>query len=478
MAQVKMPKLGESVTEGTMGRWLKQVGDAVGKYEALAEVVTDKVNAEIPSDYVGILAEILVGEGETVAVGVPIAIIREAGEEPGTAETPGTLGEAAGTRDAAHVTSPQGAPGAPSAVGAAGQAGAPGRPGVANGVVSETERNPNGGRFSPAVLRLAQERGLNLAHIKGTGLGGRITRKDVLASGLVQQGTASDDRGGASAYAVEAELVTGRHAPVESNPSSSMAAGAGTSPAERSGRSVAGADVTDAEGTRIPLTAVRKTIARRMLESKQTAPHAWMMVEVDATSLVRLRERQKAAFKAKEGIDLTFLPFFIKATVEALKEFPIVNSQWAGDHILQRREVNISIAVATPDALAVPVIHHADTKSIYGLASAIADLAQRARAGRLTLDDVQGGTFTVNNTGAFGSILSQPIINAPQAAILSVEAIVRRPMVQADDSIAIRSMVNVCMSLDHRILDGWVAGQFMKAIKRIVEGYNEQTPLY
>ncbi|MCY0903050.1 MAG: dihydrolipoamide acetyltransferase family protein [Firmicutes bacterium] len=466
MAQVKMPKLGESVTEGTMGRWLKQVGDTVGKYEALAEVVTDKVNAEIPSDYVGVLTEILVGEGETVAVGVPIAVIREAGDAAGE------VSEAAGTPDGARVTSPQHAPDAASAPGVKGSAtqaspaGEVSRPADADKVASEIGRGPSASRFSPAVLRLAQERGLNLAQIQGTGLGGRVTRKDVLAQGLVQKGRGSDGRTGASADAEGEEPLTGGQA------------GAGASADVGSGGSAASAEVTDAEGTRIPLTAVRKTIARRMLESKQTAPHAWMMVEVDATSLVRLRERQKAAFKAKEGIDLTFLPFFIKAAVEALKEFPMVNSQWAGDHILQKREVNISIAVATPDALAVPVIHRADKMSIYGLASAIADLAQRARAGRLTLDDVQGGTFTVNNTGAFGSILSQPIINAPQAAILSVEAIVRRPMVQADDSIAIRSMVNVCMSLDHRILDGWVAGQFMKAVKRLVEGYNEQTPLY
>lgn len=472
MAQVKMPKLGESVTEGTMGRWLKQVGDTVGKYEALAEVVTDKVNAEIPSDYVGVLTEILVGEGETVAVGVPIAVIREAGDAAGEVSE---VSEAAGTPDGARVTSPQHAPDAASAASApavkgsatqATPAGAVSRPADADKVASEIGRGPSGSRFSPAVLRLAQERGLNLAQMQGTGLGGRVTRKDVLAQGLVPKGPGSDGRAGASADAEGEEPLTGGQAR------------AGASADDRSGGRAASAEVTDAEGTRIPLTAVRKTIARRMLESKQTAPHAWMMVEVDATSLVRLRERQKAAFKAKEGIDLTFLPFFIKAAVEALKEFPMVNSQWAGDHILQKREVNISIAVATPDALAVPVIHRADRMSIYGLASAIADLAQRARAGRLTLDDVQGGTFTVNNTGAFGSILSQPIINAPQAAILSVEAIVRRPMVQADDSIAIRSMVNVCMSLDHRILDGWVAGQFMKAIKRIVEGYNEQTPLY
>jgi 2-oxoisovalerate dehydrogenase E2 component (dihydrolipoyl transacylase) len=228
----------------------------------------------------------------------------------------------------------------------------------------------------------------------------------------------------------------------------------------------------------IAVTPIRKTIATRMVESKHEAPHAWMMMEVDATPVVKLREKHKLAFRAQEGVDLTFLPFFIKAAVEALKEFPLVNAMWAGDKIIVKKDVNISIAVATADALVVPVLHHADRLSILGLASGIADLAKRARANQLRLEDVQGGTFTVNNTGAFGSVLSQPIINAPQAAILTVEAIVKRPVVQKDDSIAIRSMINLCMSLDHRVLDGWVSGQFLRSVKERIESVDDSYRLY
>lgn len=450
MPEVKMPKFGESVTEGTISRWLKQVGDSVAKYEPLAEVVTDKVNAEIPSDFVGVLREILVGNDETVKVGTPIAIIEVTGEAPAQVEATGasasetTAVSAQVASRASHVAQVSAAQVVPKNS-------------------AHTHDTTSGGRYSPVVLRLAKERGIDLLSVHGTGLGGRVTRKDVLAW---QPSSAVSGSGGDAAVSSSKRIQTD-------------AVGAKTSvdePAKDKTGEPEGASMIGVE--RIPVSAIRKTIARRMVESKREAPHAWMMMEVDATSLVRLREKQKVAFKAKEGVDLTFLPFFIKATVEALKEFPMVNSQWAQDQILVHRDVHISVAVATPDALAVPVIHHADRLSILGLAKALQDVATRAREGRLTLADVQGGTFTVNNTGAFGSILSQPIINTPQAAILSVESIVKRPIVQADDSIAIRSMVNLCMSLDHRVLDGWIAGQFMRAVKRKVESFSADTALY
>ncbi|MCY0876584.1 MAG: dihydrolipoamide acetyltransferase family protein [Firmicutes bacterium] len=437
MAEVRMPKLGESVTEGTIGRWLKQVGDQVAKYEPLAEVVTDKVSAEIPSDFVGVLTEILVGEDQTVKVGTPLAIIEVAGEvaapeskvAPADSAAPSTL--ASTQADTTFVRSEE--------------------PEVGTGTKA---------RYSPAVMKMAQERGIDLSQVPGSGLGGRVTRKDV-ENWQPQALPPAAVRSAPDVMPRQPEVSPA----AAFTPVAAVATGASTAQ-------------TDEGVQRVPVTPIRKTIARRMVESKHQAPHAWMMMEVDATPLVRLREKQKAAFKAKEGVDLTFLPFFIQAAVGALKEFPIVNSEWAQDDILVKNDVHISIAVATPDALAVPVIHHADRLSIFGLAKAVQDLAQRARVGKLTLADVQGGTFTVNNTGAFGSILSQPIINAPQAAILSVEAIVKRPIVQADDSIAIRSMVNLCMSLDHRILDGWVAGQFMKSIKQRVESYTVDSPLY
>ena len=428
MADIKMPKLGESVTEGTLGKWLKQVGDYVQKYEPLVEVVTDKVNAEIPSDFEGTLTEILVKENETVKNGTIIAKITEATEE---AVAPSVA-----------VVSVESVPSKP----------------ASNEVVTTSQAAH--GRFSPLVLKLAAEHHVDLNLVHGTGLGGRITRKDVLAhlDNKVQEPAVSASNPPVNAPSVPPVLQNNATVP--------------TAAVSEVAKEV------PAREEWIAVTPIRKTIATRMVESKHEAPHAWMMMEVDATPVVKLREKHKLAFRAQEGVDLTFLPFFIKAAVEALKEFPLVNAMWAGDKIIVKKDVNISIAVATADALVVPVLHHADRLSILGLASGIADLAKRARANQLRLEDVQGGTFTVNNTGAFGSVLSQPIINAPQAAILTVEAIVKRPVVQKDDSIAIRSMINLCMSLDHRVLDGWVSGQFLRSVKERIESVDDSYRLY
>ncbi len=442
MPDVKMPQLGESVTEGTVGKWLKNVGDRVAKYEPLVEVITDKVNAEIPSDFEGVLTEILVREGETVQVGTVICRIAEDGAEPELS-------------DRAVAPAAEAAPGEVSEAQTA----------------SDTSARA---RYSPAVLRLAEEHGIDLKDVVGTGEGGRITRKDVLAY--------IENR--ASARAADAVPAPEKAAPVEvaeakavsapfTPPAPSVQSPSFTPSSGGTGAALVAGD--DAEV--VEPSAIRKTIARRMVESKHTAPHAWTMVEADVTGLVALREQVKAEFKRKEGVDLTYLPFFIKAVVEALKQYPVLNASWVDDKIVYKKRINISIAVATDDALAVPVIHDADRLSIAGLAHAINDLAARARSGRLSLADVQGGTFTVNNTGAFGSILSQPIINAPQAAILSVESIVKRPVV-IGDAIAIRSMVNLCLSLDHRLLDGWVAGQFLKAVKERLQSFDRNTILF
>ncbi len=440
MAEVKMPKLGESVTEGTLGKWLKQIGDHVQKYEPLVEVVTDKVNAEIPSDFEGTLTEILVNENETVRVGTIIATIAEDGAVAIAAEE-NSKEEAVMAAHAQESPNEE----------------------------ETTAAQTGNGRYSPLVLRLASEHHIDLAQVKGTGMGGRITRKDVLAF---------IEKGGATVPVTIASVA--KSSPTPSAPTPIEA----TKPLVEASTSSSSTATSTANGVApereewIAVTPIRKTIASRMVESKHEAPHAWMMMEVDATPLVKLREKHKRAFREQEGVDLTFLPFFIKAAVEALKEFPMVNATWAGDKIIVKKDVHISIAVATPDALVVPVLHHADQLSILGLAKGIADLASRARANQLRLDDVQGGTFTVNNTGAFGSVLSQPIINAPQAAIMTVEAIVKRPVIMKDDSIAIRSMVNLCMSLDHRVLDGWVAGQFLRSVKNRIESIDDQYRLY
>lgn len=441
MPDVKMPQLGESVTEGTLGPWLKKVGDPVAKYEPLVEVVTDKVNAEIPCDFDGVLSEILVNEGETVKVGTVICRVAVAGEETSSAPAATTPADVKPAASASareeHV---------PSSV-------------AASGTSSDTRKR---GRFSPAVLRLAEEHDIDLNDISGTGEGGRITRKDVLA--FVEQGGLSSSQAAAPQVLDAAPVASERRVEPVAAPNV---------PVRDSAVSASVGDDVEV----IEPTAIRKTIARRMVESKHTAPHAWTMVESDVTKLVQFRQKVKGDFKRKEGIDLTYLPFFIKAVVEALKQYPILNSSWVDDKIHLKKRINISIAVATDNALVVPVIHDADRLSVAGLAHAINELAAKARSGRLSIQDVQGGTFTVNNTGAFGSILSQPIINAPQAAILSVESIVKRPVV-IDEAIAIRSMVNLSLSLDHRVLDGWVTGLFLKAVRERLEAFDQSTVLF
>lgn len=394
-----MPQLGESVTEGTIARWLVKAGDRVRRYDPLAEVITDKVTAEIPAPMDGVVVSVAVAEGTTVQVGAPIASMEPEGV---TAAGPDPVPGGGAERPAA--------------------------------------------RYSPAVLKLAQEHGVDLGQVTGSGLGGRITRKDVEAH-IARGGTAA---------AAPAPAPAPGPAP-EVPPPAAAAAPAAPAPLA-------------ADGV-LPVTPVRRRIAEKMLQARREQPHAWTMIRVDVTGLARLRDQVQADFKAREGIGLSFLPFVIQAVCGALREFPLLNSTWAGDEILIRKDLNISIAVATADALAVPVIHQADRLSIAGLAHAIHDLAARARAGKLTLDDIQGGTFTVNNTGAFGSVLSQPILNYPQAAILTFEQVVREPVVVADDAIAIRHMVNLCCSLDHRILDGLVVGRFLQAVKRRLEAY-------
>ena len=463
MADVKLPQLGESVTEGTLGKWLKQVGESILKYEALVEITTDKVNAEVPSDFEGVLEEVFVTEGETVRVGTVICRIREIGDTSDPTGTPALVAvsdihstvpinsQARIDDDAVHASEHQIRPAA-------------------------------GGRYSPAVLKLADEHGIDLRLVSGSGEGGRITRKDILAYVNASHATSAMSSlvpGPASTTAPEAATPSTQSlATVHSSDSPDTAAKPVIAKIESgSVRNENTQSTLDADVTVINPSPVRKTIARRMVESKHTAPHAWTMVESDVTSLVNFRTGAKSEFKKKQGIDLTFMAFFIKAVVAGLKQYPMLNASWIDDQIHIKKRIHISIAVATDDALVVPVIHDADRLSIAGLAHAVNDLAARARSGRLTLADVQGGTFTVNNTGAFGSVLSQPIINTPQAAILSFESIVKRPVV-IQDAIAIRSMMNLSLSLDHRILDGWVSGQFLQAIKQRLEGYGVDTVLY
>ncbi len=401
--KVVMPQLGESVAEGTIVRWIKKVGERVEKYEPLLEVMTDKVNAEVPSPAAGILREILVPEGATVPVGRELAVIAEAEAEVEVA-APIPAGEGAAQAEATEA--------------------------------AEGLRQ----RYSPIVRRLAQEYGIDLSQVRGTGLGGRVTKEDVLRYVAEREGAAA---------AKEAPPPPRPEAPPPQAP----------------------------EEEAIPVSPMRRQIAQHMVRSYQTIPHAWLAMEADVTKLVRFREAVKSEFRRREGLELTYLPFVVKATVEALKEFPILNAVWAEDKIILKKRINVGIAVALEDGLIVPVIKDADQKSIAGLARAIADLTERARAGRLTLDDVQGGTFTVNNTGALGSVISRPIINEPQVGILTSEAIVRRPVV-VDDAIAIRAVMFLCLSFDHRVIDGLTAARFLQAVKRRLEAMDENTSVY
>ncbi len=431
---ITMPQLGESVTEGTIERWLVKVGDKVNKYDPLAEVNTDKVQAEIPSSFTGIIKELLAEEGETLPVGAVVCSI----EMEGTEELP-----AAPEPKKSNVSS--------AIMNAGVQKSLP--PKEENQTV-RTLREPKGkARYSPAVLALAAQHEIDLENIQGTGLEGRITRKDVLAyiaSGKqsaniqpVQQETLEP----APAAEARPELLQ------EKNEAANLSSG-------------------DIE---IPVTNIRKVIANNMVRSVQEIPHAWMMMEVDVTDLVSYRDSIKEDFKKKEGYNITYFAFFLKAVAQALKEFPMINSTWAGDKIIQKKDINMSIAVAADDRLFVPVIKNADEKSVKGIAREIQELSSLARAGKLRPEHIAGGTFTINNTGSFGSVQSMGIINYPQAAILQVESIVKKPVIVGENMFAARDMVNLCLSLDHRILDGLICGKFLKRVKEILENTNKNT---
>jgi 2-oxoisovalerate dehydrogenase E2 component (dihydrolipoyl transacylase) len=446
-----MPQLGESVTEGTIARWLKAEGDEVEKDEPLAEVDTDKVNAELPSPMAGKIEKFLVAEGATVDVGTEIALVAVAGEEDESpiAEVPpseSAAGEAPTEELRATETEaqPVSEDGANQHAVAEARDGGDGRGEVRD---AETLRLT---RSSPVVRRLADEHDVDIEAIPGTGIGDRVTKKDI--EGYIEEREATP-------------ATDVKDAPVrpEATPQ--------PEPAPERER------VEIYEDDRVvELTSIRRAIADRMSRSQHEAPHAWSMVEVDVTGLVALRESRKEELAEREGIRLTYLPFIVKAVVEGLKELPVLNSVWDGDRIVVRKQINVGVAVDLEDALIVPVIPDADELNTLGLARKIDDVVRRARSRQLGPDDVSGGTFTVNNPGALGSVVSVPIINYPQAAILSAEAVVKRPVV-VDDAIAVRSMMNLEVSFDHRILDGGTALRFLSAVKRRLESYTPESEL-
>ena len=423
---VLMPALGESVSEGTVTRWLKNVGDHVAADEPLLEVSTDKVDTEIPSPVAGVLLSIDVPIDTTVAVGARLAVIGDSADAATVAAPVAPAPVVAAPVVAAPVVA---APVAPAPVAPAPVAPAP----VAPAPVAA----PSDAYVTPIVRKLANDLGVNLANVKGTGIGGRIRREDV--QGLSKPAVPT------------AQAVSPAPAP-----SPSVVA------------------VSPLRGTTITMSRLRKVIAARMVESLQTSAQLTTVIEVDVTKIARLRDRAKATFEAREGVKLTFLPFFAVAICEGLKQHPVLNSSVEGDQITYHGTEHLGIAVDTERGLLVPVISHAGDLNMGGIARKIADLAARTRENKVTPDELGGGTFTLTNTGSRGALFDTPIINQPQVAILGLGAVVKRPMVvrgeDGGESIAIRSMVYLALSYDHRVVDGADAARFLTTLKERLEG--------
>ena len=418
--EVPMPQMGESITEGTLTKWLKKVGDTVARDEPIFEISTDKVDAEIPSPTAGTLTEIRVQEGQTVTVGSIVAVIGGGAAAPAAKAAP--------------------APTAPAAAPAPTPVAAP----VASASAGEAPRS------SPLVRKIASENNVDLTAVSGTGASGRITKQDIL--GHLE--------GGAPAAAPAAA------APVVAAPAAKPAAA--TPPAPVS---------APAPGELVPLSKMRSIIAKRMVESKATSPHVHTVFKVDMTRIVKLREKEKNKYEQRNGVKLTYMPFITRAAVHALRKHPIVNASAQGEAILYNKNINIGIAVALEWGLIVPVIKQTEEKSFLGIARAIVDVAERARAKKLAPDEVAGGTFTLTNSGIFGEQFGTPIIAQPQSAILGIGGLNKEPMVLTDkdgnDSIAIRWIQRFTLGFDHRTIDGADAGKFMTDFKNYLENWSE-----
>jgi pyruvate dehydrogenase E2 component (dihydrolipoamide acetyltransferase) len=452
---VPMPQMGESITEGTLTKWLKNIGDTVARDEPIFEISTDKVDAEIPSPVAGILTAIKVKEGETVQVGSVVAVIG------------GAAGSSKPAAKPAASTSPAAA--APVASISASQGEAP--------------------RSSPLVRKMASDHKVDLHQVAGTGAAGRITKQDMLGhlenpgAAKPAQGTSQPTTPGIAAAASAPQQSPNQQA----NAAASHAAGAGSTAMAASLSAVQSAPATTAPakaaggvqqlGELVPMTKMRSIIARRMVESKHTSPHVHTVFKVDMTRIVRLREREKNKYEQRNGVKLTYMPFITRAAVHALRKHPVVNAAIQGDAILYNKNINIGIAVALEWGLIVPVIKACEERNFLGVGRAIVDLADRARTKKLAPDEVSGGTFTITNAGIFGEQFGTPIINQPQAAILGVGGLNKEAEVLTDkdgnDSIAIRSIQRFTLGFDHRIVDGADAGKFMSDFKTYLQDWNE-----
>ena len=440
---VKMPQLGETVVEGTVSRWLKAPGEAVAKFEPLLEISTDKIDTEVPAPADGTLLEILIPAGQTVRVGAALAYIGAAGEA-----TAGLTPQAAHTETKAPIVDTQSSP----------------------ADMRAPAEKPSGRAFvSPVVGRMAAEHGINLEQVPGTGLNGRVTKKDLLAF-VAQKASAGEQEIGeiAETRKAEPEIAT------DLASVSLIAQPPPTPPGPATPPTLADDEILH------PLTAMRRAIGQHMVQSKQTSPHATTIFEVDMTAVVRHRESHKAAY-ADKGIKLTYTPYFVLAAAAALRAVPYANGRFTAEGIAVNRRTHIGVAVSLAGGLIVPVIRDADEKNLAGLARAVNDLAERARSSRLSPDELKGGTFTVTNHGVGGSLVGTPIINQPQSAILGIGAIVKRPVVRsanssllpdADDALVIRPICYLSLSFDHRVLDGAEADRFLTVVKETLQNWS------
>jgi pyruvate/2-oxoglutarate dehydrogenase complex dihydrolipoamide acyltransferase (E2) component len=455
---IKMPRLGESVAEGTIGSWLKNEGDWVERDESLAEIITDKINAELPSPVAGRLSKILVKVDETVPVGVDIALIEENADvsaSPPAEPAPGSIAAPIETTERAPVMVMENRSGYDS-----------------NG--SRTSTRATGTkveerqRISPLARRLAREHDIDLNAIAGTGIGGRVRKEDILAYVAQRQ---------VAPAPVEAQVMAPSIPTLEPVSSTPAPVSAG---AQLSAAPALTATTVGEEGIEIITPSrMRLAIAEHMVRSKRTSPHATTVVEVDMTNIARWLEKNKEDFKNREGYSISFVPFVMKAVCEGIRKFPYMNSSWTEDNkIVLKKHINLGMAVATDEGLIVPTLYDTDQYTLAGLAKQISIIAQRARANKLTIQDLQGSTFVVNNPGTFGTILSVPIINQPHAGILSMDAVVKRPVVIEDDAIAVRHMMYLCLSFDHRILDGAGAGGFLQTVRYKLQSYGRELDVY
>jgi pyruvate dehydrogenase E2 component (dihydrolipoamide acetyltransferase) len=462
-----MPQMGESIFEGTITKWLKQVGEKVSRDEPLFEISTDKVDSEIPAPAEGVLAEILIPAGKTVQINTVVALIESesaiADATPAAAEPAPTAvlkseAETPGPAELGTVKAPaediKKEPAAAQTV--------PPVPGISKPAGAETQVQAQDIRTSPLVRRLAREHNIDLSKVIGTGLGGRITREDVL--GFVEK----RDKPAVVMPAAIAE----QSIPAGAEPAETQAATPTSTPEPvRSAQAVGDQPRFIGESEMAPMSPMRKAIAERMVLSRHTSAHVSTVFEVDMSPIVSVRLRHKDDFEKREGVKLSYTPFFVKALVDTVREFPVFNASVSGESIVFKKSINVGIAVALENGLIVPVVKDAHLKSFTGLVLAINDLAERARTKRLKPEDVQNGTISITNPGIYGSLFGTPIINQPQVAILGIGGIEKRPIV-IHDAIAIRSMVYLSLSFDHRIIDGAIADQFMARMKAMLEGWS------